>query len=174
MIRMLFLGATILVSASACAAKTDLSHHYNEETISVCGVSVGQPLPPDFQKHPVLLKPEGIPEQRFTANFCEGEITGHLALGDDGQVEWMSFSSPGYCLDGVCIGDTFPDVRTRRPDLEVFLTSEEGGILSLRQSPGSIRYPFDTGNTPIRCFAGIDICSDEWRSVRVAAIVVSS
>ena len=113
-------------------------------------------------------------EERFVVELCEDAVTGQLAIGEDGTIDAIIFAVPGYCLNGVCIGDRFPQVRSRHPGLELFLTREEGGLLALHEPAGSVRYPFDPGRTPGRCFDGIDICPSAWSGARVSAIVIGS
>jgi hypothetical protein len=174
LVRLFLCLAALLGAASACATDADLSRHYDAATGSFCGISVGRAIPPQMERRSIWIEPEGMREERFVVELCEDAVTGQLALGEDGTIEAIIFTTPGYCLNGVCIGDRFPQVRNRHPDLEIFLTREEGGLLSLHEAPGAVGYPFDAGRTPIRCFGGIDICPTAWSAARVSAIVIGS
>ncbi len=170
MIRIFLLG--LVATAPSCSRAEDLSRHYNAERGSFCEVSIGRHVPAGLARRTIQVEPEGMPEQRFVVELCEGQLTTELALREDGAVYQIIFTTPGYCLGGVCIGDSFPQVRNRHPDLDMFLTGEEGGLLSLRRSSGDIAYSFDVGDTPIRCFRDIRACPNEWISARVSAIAI--
>lgn len=170
---LLFCGAALAIM-TGCATTADLSRHYDAETRSFCGISVGRPLPPEVARRSIWVEPEGMREERLVAELCDGAVTGLIALEEDGAIETIYFTAAGTCLDGVCIGDRFPQVRSRRPDLDLFLAREEGGLLSLHDARRNISYPFDAGTTPARCFEGIDICPAAWNSAKVSAIIVAS
>lgn len=160
--------------ATSCSSTADLSRHYDAESTSFCGVSIGRDLPRTVERRAIWVEPEGVPEQRYVAEFCNNKVTGQLVLGEDSVLQQIIFITRGYCLGGVCIGDSFPQVRARHPRLKLFITPEEGGLLTLRESSGRVRYTFDTGSIPGRCFDNIDACPNEWSSATVSAIIIGA
>lgn len=172
MMRVLRLSGLLLFTVmSACAGRLDLDPHFDAQTPGFCGISVGQPIPAGFEHRPIVVEPEGMPELRYVFEACG--VEGQLRLDRDGTVERIDIITPGACLEQVCVGDRFLQVRRRHPELKVFLAREEGGMLGLGQQSGSIGYPFDTGSAPGRCFDSIDACSTEWSSAKVDSIAIA-
>lgn len=171
--RLLFL-LLCLLAMLGCVNRADLTPHYDEKTFRFCEVTVGLAPSAKLEQRQITIENEGGMERRSVASLCASTVTGELALDDKGRVQLIVLTRQAYCMQEVCIGDSFRSVRARQPKLELFLTREEGGILALRTPSGAVRYSFVTGNIPGRCFERIDACPDALQAAKVVAIVIGT
>jgi hypothetical protein len=115
---------------------------------------------------------EGGTEERVRASLCQDTVEAELALDLDRRVYSIALRSPGQCLNGVCVGDTFT-VASRQPGIIPFIAEEEGGVLFLRSEDRTITYDVATGDLPIDCYRSLDACSAALRDKGVNAIVLN-
>lgn len=171
--RLLLLGLC-LFTIIGCASTAELASHYDEEALRFCEVTVGDAPPRKLKQRLFTIENEGGVEQRLAVSLCAETIKGELALDERGRVQMIVLTNRTYCMHKICIGDGFRLVHNRHRGLKLFLSREEGGVLTLRMPKGTVRYLFDTGEAPGRCFDHIDVCPTAWNTARVAEIVIGA
>ncbi len=114
---------------------------------------------------------EDVPGAIWKASLCKGAVSAELSVDSKGALEFIQFASPGQCLKDKCIGDPFSKVVADRAQWKIFVTAEEGGILSARRDE-NVTFSFDTTNIPIKCFENHNACPREIASARVNGIIL--
>jgi hypothetical protein len=173
------LGIASLLFVTSCslqqgAQTQDIGQFFRASKNGLCEAKFGEPV---SKSAPFITKAlpsaEDVANSKLGAKLCNGSVPAQLFLRENAALELIQFSQSGQCLDGICVGQRYDEVVSKRKGLTVFVTPEEGGILSLRRDDG-VTIGFDTGKMPLNCFEGEAACPKQIGAATVNAIMLGS
>jgi hypothetical protein len=170
-------GITSLLFVTSCslqqdARQQDIGQFLRASDNGLCEAKFGEPISKNASFITKALPPaEDVTNSKLAAKLCNGAVPAELFLKENAVLELIQFTQIGQCLNGICIGQRYDKAIPNRTDWTVFITPEEGGILSLRRNDG-IAIGFDTGKMPLNCFDGEAACPKQISSARVNALIM--
>jgi hypothetical protein len=163
-----------LTLANACTQKQDVGRFKGAGKDGFCEAKFGTYL---SKQTPYVTRAlegaEDIAGSKWQAALCNGTVPAELFVDSKGALESIQFSGSGQCLGGICIGQRFDETVADPTSWKIFMTAEEGGILTARRDE-AITYVFGTAGIPLDCFAAQDRCGPQTNGARITGIVVRS